>query len=129
MAESITKVQEVLEEDTLSFYQLIQVGKNVIILILDLEYLLQDFEDKGHWCYENLAVCSVTMPASGLQDTDTASKEQKQNVIGKARETIKIYDSLIKRQEQQEKNLEWLWSASVTIFQKSSKNFFICFHF
>ena len=127
MAESIKKVQEVLEEDTLSFYQLIQVGKKVIILILDLEYLLQDFEDKGHWCYENLAVCSVTMPASGLQDTD--SKEQKQNVIGKARETIKIYDSLIKRQEQQEKNLEWSWSAGVAIFQKSSKNFFIYFYF
>ena len=127
MAESIKKVQEVLEEDTLSFYQLIQVGKKVIILILDLEYLLQDFEDKGHWCYENLAVCSVTIPASGLQDTD--SKEQKQNVIGKARETIKIYDSLIKRQEQQEKKLEWSWSAGVTIFQKSSKNFFIYFYF
>ena len=57
---------------------------------------------------------------------DTASKELevffpelKKDVTGKSRETHKIYDGLVKLQEQQEKNL----SASVIIFQKSCKNF------
>ena len=61
-----------------------------------------------------------------LEQIDTASKELevifpelKKDVTGKSRETHKIYDGLVKLQEQQEKNL----SASVIIFQKSCKNF------
>ena len=51
---------------------------------------------------------------------DTASKELevffpelKKDVTGKSRETHKIYDGLVKLQEQQEKNLEG--SASVNL--------------
>ena len=61
-----------------------------------------------------------------LEQIDTASNELevtfpelKKDVTGKSRETHKIYDGLVKLQEQQEKNL----SASVIIFQKSCKNF------
>ena len=65
---------------------------------------------------------------------DTASKELevffpelKKDVTGKSRETHKIYDGLVKLQEQQEKNLEG--SASIIFFHKSCKNFVIlCFY-
>ena len=62
-----------------------------------------------------------------LEQIDTASKELevifpelKKDVTGKSRETHKIYDGLVKLQEQQEKNLEG--SVSVIFFLKSCKN-------
>ena len=63
-----------------------------------------------------------------LEQIDIAAKELelifpelKSDVAGRARETHRIYDSLVKLQEQQEKNLEG--SASVIFFQKSCKLF------
>ena len=61
-----------------------------------------------------------------LEQIDVAAKELeitfpelKKDVAGKAKETHKFYDGLVKLQEQQEKNLEG--SASVIFFQKSCK--------
>eukprot|EP00092_Neocalanus_flemingeri_P017139 GFUD01018536.1.p1 GENE.GFUD01018536.1~~GFUD01018536.1.p1 ORF type:complete len:428 (+),score=136.20 GFUD01018536.1:157-1440(+) len=62
-----------------------------------------------------------------LEQIDVANKELeiifpelKKEVSGRAKETHKIYDSLVKLQEQQEKNLEG--SASVIFFQKSCED-------
>ena len=67
-----------------------------------------------------------------LEQIDTAAKELevifpewKKDVSGRARETHKIYDGLVKLQEQQEKNLEG--SVSVIFFQKSCKSVSGCF--
>ena len=61
-----------------------------------------------------------------LEQIDIASTELevifpelKNDVSSKVRETHRIYDGLVKLQEQQEKNLEG--SASVIFFQKSFK--------
>merc|ERR1711915_482449 len=56
-----------------------------------------------------------------LTDFSANKKRLEQiDIAGRARETHRIYDSLVKLQEQQEKNLEG--SASVIFFQKSCED-------
>ena len=56
---------------------------------------------------------------SAMRELEIIFPELKKEVLAKQKETHRLYDGLVRVQEQQEKNLEG--SASVIFFQKSCK--------
>ena len=66
---SLTKKRQVVLEDSLSFYQLIQVWKNYFHYSIKNTFLcfFQVFEEEGQWYDKKLAVCSATITAKDLR--------------------------------------------------------------
>ena len=66
-------------EDSLSFYQLIQVLELTSAIIMQVYVItfLQDFEEEGQWCDEKLAMCSASITAKDLRALSSLPQKHK----------------------------------------------------
>ena len=76
---SLTKKRQVVLDDSLSFYQLIQVWKNYFHYSIKNTFLcfFQVFEEEGQWYDKKLAVCSATIKAEDLRAVTSLQQKHK----------------------------------------------------